>query len=150
MKSATTPTTPEHFKAMLAVLLVNPAKGTVRHARDIPHKHILMGDDAGCLRKTGVMVSAAGYQTTRAKLVWFAATGEVTDRHLIHADSDSFNDSIGNLSQRALPLHIKQYTSGKYYVQMRVGAGVISGPARRTIAEAEADAALMLKVRAAA
>lgn len=145
-----TATTPEHFKAMLAALLVNPTKGTVRHARDIPHKHILMGDDAGSWRVGGVKVSAAGYVVARSKLVWFAATGEIPDRNLQHIDGDSTNDAISNLRQRTLPLYIKQSTSGKYYVQMRVGAGVVCGSARCTIEEAEADAALMLKVRAAA
>lgn len=149
MKSATTPTTPEHFKAMLAVLLVNPAKGTVRHARDIPCKHILTGDDAGRTLSRGVQIAAAGYRVARSKLVWFAATGEVPDRVLLRKDGDCLNDAIGNLQKPHLPEYVKS-NGGGFCAALTVSGSTVSGPSRRTVAEAEADAALMLKVRAAA
>jgi len=142
-----TAVTPADFALLASAFLINPERGTVRWRGAVPTRGILPGDDAGYYSAGSLNLCANGLTTTRAKLIWYVANGAPPERMLQHISGDS--DAIGNLR---LPVispakNVGVTTSGKFRAQVSMANKLICGASRATVAEAEADAALLLKAR---
>lgn len=140
--------TPEQFNAMLSALYVNPERGTVRHRYDYPSRNLLAGDDAGYLQSGIVMVGAAGLRASRAQLIWFAGTGEIAPRQLLHRSDDRTDDRLSNLYVRGVGC-VRRTDSGKWRAVIQVNGKKHATRSTPDREQAERDLAMMQSLLAA-